>query len=170
MSVIKKAVYAAMFAALICVATMIIRIPTIGGYLNLGDCVVLICARILPPAYAFLAAGLGSALADIICGYTLYAPATFVIKGIMALTAHAVFGFLYKKTSKIIVSRIIGGASAELIMIAGYYIFEAVIVYGSFFTPVPNILTNTAQGLICLAVSQLSEKQVLDKYFKSKYN
>ena len=39
----KKIVIAALLAALTCVATMIIKIPSpLKGYLNLGDCVVLL--------------------------------------------------------------------------------------------------------------------------------
>lgn len=39
---LRTLILAAMFAALTCVATMIIHIPSpIGGYFNLGDCMVL---------------------------------------------------------------------------------------------------------------------------------
>ena len=80
---------ASLLAALCCVATMIIKIPSpLKGYLNLGDCVVLLSGWFLSPLYGFLAAGLGSALADVFSGYVTYAPATFVIKGIMALIAY----------------------------------------------------------------------------------
>ena len=42
---IKKLVFAALFAALSCAATMVIRIPTpIGGYIHAGDAVVLLSA------------------------------------------------------------------------------------------------------------------------------
>ena len=75
-----------MLAALCCVATMIIKIPSpLKGYLNLGDCVVLLSGWLLGPAYGFAAAGIGSALADIFSGYVIYAPATFIIKGLMAI-------------------------------------------------------------------------------------
>ena len=150
----KKVVFSAMFAALICVATMIIRIPTIGGYLNLGDCVVLLSGWVLGPAFGFCAAGIGSALADIFCGYTLYAPATFVIKGLMAVVAYALFNAIQKKT-KVLPAKIISGAASELIMIAGYYIFESLVVYNNFITPAPNILTNAAQGAVCLVAAML---------------
>ena len=84
----KKIVTAALFASLVCVATMIVKIPSpMKGYLNLGDCVVLLCGWLLSPLYGFLAAGLGSALADLFSGYIIYAPATFIIKGGMALIA-----------------------------------------------------------------------------------
>ena len=80
---------AALFASLVCVATMIVKIPSpMKGYLNLGDCVVLLCGWLLSPLYGFLAAGLGSALADLFSGYIIYAPATFIIKGGMALIAY----------------------------------------------------------------------------------
>ena len=82
----KQIVTAALFAALACVATMVIKIPSpMDGYLNLGDCVVLAAGWLLAPGYGFLAAGLGSGLADLFSGYAAYAPATFVIKGLMAL-------------------------------------------------------------------------------------
>ena len=39
-----KIVVAAVFAALSCVATMVIQIPTpTGGYVHMGDCIVLLC-------------------------------------------------------------------------------------------------------------------------------
>ena len=62
----KKLVIAALFASLVCVATMIIKIPSFqGGYVNLGDSIVLVCAWFLSPGYAFAAAAIGSGLADI---------------------------------------------------------------------------------------------------------
>ena len=85
----QKIVMAALFAALTCVATMVIKIPSpMKGYLNLGDCVVLTAGWMLSPTYGFLAAGLGSALADLILGYTVYSPVTFIVKGLMALVAY----------------------------------------------------------------------------------
>ena len=75
----QKIVMSSLLAALACVATMIIKIPSpLNGYINLGDCVVLLSGWLLPPVYGFVAAGLGSALADIFSGYIIYAPATFV--------------------------------------------------------------------------------------------
>ena len=65
----KQIVTAALFAALACVATMVIKIPSpMDGYLNLGDCVVLAAGWLLAPGYGFLAAGLGSGLADLFRG------------------------------------------------------------------------------------------------------
>ena len=78
----QKIVTASMLAALTCVATMIIKIPSpLKGYINLGDASVLLSGWLLSPVYGFFSAGIGSALADIFSGYTVYAPATFLIKG-----------------------------------------------------------------------------------------
>ena len=84
----QKLVLSAMLAALVCVTTRIVKIPSpFQGYLNLGDCIVLFCGWVLSPVYGFFAAGIGSALADLFSGYLVYAPATFLIKGVMALIA-----------------------------------------------------------------------------------
>nr|MBQ4319945.1 ECF transporter S component [Clostridia bacterium] len=118
----KKIVMAALMAALACAATMVIKIPSpLKGYLNLGDCIVLVAGWILSPAYGFLAAGLGSALADVFSGYVTYAPATFVIKGLMAPVAFYGFKLLSRKFGNY-VSEIISGAAAETVMILGYFV------------------------------------------------
>jgi uncharacterized membrane protein len=135
---------AAMLAALTCVATMIIKIPSpLKGYVNIGDCVVLLAAWSLSPTYAFLSAGLGSALADLFSGYLIYAPATFVIKGAMTLIAYYVSRAVNKKGNA--VSQIVGGVAAEVWMAVGYYVFEG-ILYG-FAPSAVNIPANCVQGV-----------------------
>ena len=141
----KKIVIAALFAALTCVATMIIKIPSpLKGYINLGDCIVLLAGWMLSPFYSFLAAGLGCALADIFSGYLTYAPATFIIKGSMALIAFFVYKLLHNKTGNSI-SRIFGGILAEITMITGYFLFEG-LLYG-FIPSLVNIPANAVQGI-----------------------
>lgn len=140
----QKLAIAALLAALTCVATMIIKIPSpLKGYLNLGDCIVLTAGWMLSPLYGFLSAGLGSALADLFSGYALYAPATFLIKGLMALAAWFIYKALRKKINNP-VSRIISGLIAEIIMILGYYVFEG-FMYG-FSASLVNVPANAVQG------------------------
>ena len=85
----------ALFAALACVATMSIRIPTpgTGGYIHPGDAIVILAGIILGPVYGMLAGGIGSALSDLIGGYFVYVPITLVIKGLVALVS----GLIYQK-------------------------------------------------------------------------
>ena len=149
-SKIKKLGVASLLAALTCVATMIIKIPSpLEGYLNLGDCIVLVCGWMLPPVYGFAAAGLGSALADLFSGYAIYAPATFAIKGIMALIAFACFYLLQKRIGKF-PARLIGGVLAEAAMILGYFVFEG-FLYG-FAPSLVNIPANAVQGVAGLVI------------------
>ena len=147
---------AALMAALACVATMIIKVPSpLKGYLNLGDCVVLAAGWMLSPVYGFLAAGLGSALADLFSGYVVYAPATFLIKGCMALIAYFGFRLLHKKVSDL-PSRIISGTAAEMLMILGYFVFEGC-MYG-FGPSVVNIPANAVQGIAGLIIGIILTK------------
>ena len=157
-----------MLAARACVATMIIKLPSpLGGYINLGDCIVLLCGWVLGPVYAFMAAGIGSALADIFSGYVLYAPATFVIKGLMALLACAIFASLSKKI-KPFSARLLGAIAAEIVMIGGYFVFEG-FIYG-FAPSLVNIPANAVQGIAGIIIGMmlitLFEKQNILKMLK----
>ena len=160
----RKIVLAALVAALACVATMIVKIPSpMKGYVNLGDCIVLVAGWILSPWYAFLAAGLGSALADLFSGYVIYAPATFLIKGVMALIAFALFRVLKKATGHF-VAQLVGGVSAEIWMVLGYFLFEG-FLYG-FGPSLVNIPANAAQGVAgvvigCVLIKILEKTKLL---------
>lgn len=149
----KTIVIAGLMAALVCVVTMIIKIPSpLKGYVNLGDCVVLLCGWLLSPVYGFLAAGIGSALADLLSGYAIYAPATFIIKGIMAFVAMNIFKLINKRKGMLL-SATISGVAAEIVMILGYFIFEGVL-YG-FGSSVVNIPANGVQGVAGLVLGVL---------------
>ena len=140
----KRIVITALMAAMVCVATMIIKIPSpMKGYLNIGDCIVLLCGWLLSPGYGFVAAGLGSALADMFSGYITYAPATFLIKGSTALIAFACFKLMNKRLGRL-PSQIIGAVLAEIVMVFGYFVFEG-FMYG-FVPSAVNIPANAVQG------------------------
>ena len=84
-------VMAGLFAALGCAATMVLQVPSpTGGYLNLGDAVVLLGAYLLGPVYGAVAGGVGPALADLLSGYTAYVPGTLVIKGAFGAAASTI--------------------------------------------------------------------------------
>ena len=92
-SKLKKIVLTALFAALSCVATMSIKLPTpgTGGYIHPGDAMVILSGVVLGPWWGLLAGGIGSAMADLLGGYFVYVPITFAIKGLVAVCA----GLLY---------------------------------------------------------------------------
>ena len=146
----KKLVMAALMAALACIVTMIIKVPSpLKGYVNLGDCIVLAAGWMFSPTYGFMAAAIGSAMADVFSGYVLYAPATFVIKGVMALIACYGYKLSSKKLGDV-ASRIISGILAEIFMVLGYYVFEG-FLYG-FIPSLVNIPANAVQGVAGLIV------------------
>ena len=92
---LRTLILAAMFAALTCVATMIIHIPSpIGGYFNLGDCMVLLSAFVLGPVWGTAAGG--------ICAF-------------------AKNGSRFGKTFS---GSLLGSVAAEIIMVVGYFLYE----------------------------------------------
>lgn len=167
---LKKLVLAALFAALSCVSTMIIQIPSpMNGYVNLGDCFVLLGGVILGPVWGFLAGGTGSMLADILSGYAHYAPGTFLIKGIMAL----VLVVLYKKLSSKMphsVSYLISATVSEFIMIAGYFGYASLIL-GKGLAAASSIPGNIMQGIFGVVSSflliKVIERTKIQKYIES---
>lgn len=153
-----KIVITALFAALICVATMVVQvpIPATGGYANLGDGIILICAFLMHPAYAVCAAGLGSMLADILAGYISFAPGTLVIKAGVALVAALVYRrFCAKRGAKgKLAIMVLAGVLAEAFMVLGYFFYEAVIL-GVGVAAAGGIIGNIGQGIVGVAVACL---------------
>lgn len=130
----------ALFTAIVCIATMVINIPipATKGYVNASEVAVFLSAILLPGGLGILAAGIGCALADLILGYTLYAPATLIIK---ALEASMAILFLRKMKLPTIVAFILGC----LFMPLGYFLYET-FLYG-YQTAAVGALPNLLQGL-----------------------
>lgn len=107
------------------------------------------------------------ALADVFAGYAVYAPATFVIKGVMVLVAYGSYVILSRRI-KALPSRILSGTLAELVMVLGYLGFEGVL-YG-FAPSLVNIPANCVQGIVGIAVGAvlitIFEKQNIIKILK----
>lgn len=140
---------AAMLAALTCIATIVFIIPVpLGGYLNLGDCFVLASGWILGPAYGFAAGAIGSAMADIFSGFAVYAPATFIIKGCMALLAAVIAKKMTSKNGNMLVAHVVASIAAELVMVAGYYLTDAAVMGLGFNAALATIPWNCVQGLV----------------------
>ena len=97
---IKKMVTAALFAAIVCISTLIVLTYSATGYIHLGDCFVLVAGWVLGPFWGALAAAVGSMYRPDITA--VYMPATLIIKGLMAAAAFWVM------------SRIRGGAAGIL--------------------------------------------------------
>ena len=153
---LEKAVLCALFAALCCLATVVIQVPApLVGYLNLGDCVVLTGAFLLGPLYGALAAGIGSALADLLSGFVQYVPATFVIKGLVALVAGVLFALLRRHLRvPAFLSRLFAGLLGESVMVLGYFTYEAWLLgYGA--AALSGMPLNVVQAALGIVVSMV---------------
>jgi len=113
------------FAALTCVLTMLISIPipATQGYINIGDVGVMLTALIFGPVIGSLGGGIGSALADIFLGYPLWAPATFIVKGLEGLIVGLIAN-PRKVRTYFNVFDIIAVIFGGLFMVFGYFIVE----------------------------------------------
>lgn len=104
---ILKLTYSGLMAALTFISTSILAFPIAftNGYIHLGDGFVLSCGVVLGKRNGALAAGIGSALADIYLGYASWALPTFIIKALMAYMV----GYIYEDiTNKGKVYRLVG--------------------------------------------------------------
>ncbi len=167
---IRKLVLSAMFAALCCVATMIVQIPTVAGYTNLGECMCLLAGLVLGPWYGFFAAGIGSGLADLLAGYAHYVPGTFLIKGLVALIAALLLRPLLKKGEKIPFWRLaVIELPSEVVMVLGYFGYKALILGKglSAAASIPNNLVQAAIGIVLsvLLYTALSKVPEIHKAF-----
>jgi uncharacterized membrane protein len=77
----------AILIAVTAIFTYIIRIPIAPtrGYINFGDVAIFFTAILFGPWTAFIAGGVGTALADLISGYAQWAPFTFFAHGLQGL-------------------------------------------------------------------------------------
>ncbi len=143
-------IYCALAIAMVTLSTMIIKIPTIKGYINFGDIFIFSIAVLLGKKTGFIAGAMGSALADLMVGFAIYAPGTFVIKGLEGLICGIIADRLSLGGNKTM-SLAIGTACGALEMVGGYFLYEA-LVFG---LPVglASIPGNLLQGGISAVVA-----------------
>ncbi len=146
---VKKLALAGVLIALVTVLTAVIHIPIPGtqGYVNLGDAVLIFTGLLLGPLFGGLTGGIGSALADLLLGYTIYVPITLVVKGLEGALA----GVLMK--SKLKEFPLLIGMLCGLWMAFGYYICE-IFLYGHL-AALASVPANLGQGAVGAVVGTL---------------
>lgn len=138
----------ALFIALTVVATMFIniRLPIMGngGLIHLGNVPLFIAAFVFGRKTGAIAGAFGMGLFDILSGWALWAPFTFVIVGAMGYVA----GLLAERMpGKKIVVFSVAVVVATLIKVVGYY-FAEVVLYGNWIQPFGSIPGNIMQVVI----------------------
>ncbi|MGI6737093.1 MAG: ECF transporter S component [Anaerovoracaceae bacterium] len=152
-------VMTAMMMCLILVMTILIRIPipATEGYIHLGDCMIFLAVLLLGWKWGAVAAGVGSALADLIGGFVAYAPITLVVKAVMALVVGLFISHALKHNAgrgRLLLMEIIGMVLGGAVMCGGYYLAES-IMYGSWVTPLISMAMNTLQFVIGIVIATL---------------
>lgn len=151
----------ASLAAMTCVATMVIKIPTpTMGYVHPGDCFVLLAGFMLGSVTGGVSAGIGSMLSDLLGGYAAWAPGTFIIKFLTAYVAALVFrGLSRNNNMRLSMKAVLAGTAGEIVMITGYFLYnilmltvistgsEAVAVGAAVTQSAAEIPFNVVQGL-----------------------
>lgn len=138
----------ALLTALIFVSTKLINIPTpVGGVINLVDAVILTISLLVSRRSAVFASGIGSFISELLSPYAIFAPATLLIKSLMAFTSNTLFHKLkYHENIKILIAFI----SAEIIMIVGYFIYQAFFLSLGIYTASLDIINNITQASISI--------------------
>lgn len=122
---VKELVLTAIMIALVFLAGSIIKVPSLGGFVHIGDCMVFISVIVLGKKRGAIASGLGMFLVDALGGYIYWAPFTFIIKTIMAYIAGVIIekidiskNNINKFKKEYVLAFIIAG----IFMIIGYFI------------------------------------------------
>ncbi len=126
-------VMVALFTALTFVVTMFVNIPAsiilgAGGNINLGDSIIFIAGVVLGPVGGAISGAIGASMADIASSYVIYAPFTFVIKGLAGYMVGFMFRIIFKSKQESAVARLLAFAVGAVIVVVGYFFAEAILL------------------------------------------
>ncbi len=163
---VKNLVAGALMAALCLIFTAVLPIRTIGqGYVHLGDMIVLLCGFLPGGAAGMLAAAIGSSMADLYVGASVYAVPTFFIKGIMVLAVW----LMTRNTKPLGLLTVAAFIVAEMIMLGGYFLFDffffgiaEVGILGMILSGLPQAAFGIVAGYLVLA--SLVKTGYIEKY------
>ena len=148
-----KIAAAAILTAVTVVMTIAVRIPIAPtrGYINLGDLAIYFTALAFGPLTAFIAGGLGTAIADILSGFSQWAPFSFIIHGLQGLAVGLILKLLLRRENKfsVIVSGIIVFAVGTVIMAGGYFAVGCLMAgAGAAVVEIPGNIVQNLAGII----------------------
>lgn len=140
---LKTLVISAVFIALTYLFTAFvnIRLPIggNGGLIHLGNVPLFLAAILFGKKTGALAGGIGMGLFDLLSGWTLWAPFTLVIVGLMGYLVGAI-----TERHRGMAWNTLAIALACVVKVVGYYIAEG-IIYGNWIAPVMSIPGNLIQ-------------------------
>jgi len=146
----------AMLIALVFVATFFlnIRLPIAanGGLVHLGTAMLFIASILFGPKKGAMAGAIGMGLFDLVSGWTLWAPFTFVVRGLQGYIVGKI-AWSNGRNGTSVAFNLLGTILSVPVMLAGYYVCEGVL-YGSWIAPLASIPGNLTQIVvgICIAI------------------
>lgn len=151
-------VYTALMICLVLLGTVLFRIPVpmTQGYVHLGDTMIFLGVLMLGKRHGAAAAGLGSALADILGGFAFWAPWTLVIKFFMAFVTGLILERYARNhkhshsTDRLV--RLTAMTAGGILMCAGYLAAETM-MYGSFALAIVGLPWNIGQVIVGMVLS-----------------
>ena len=156
-----------LMVAFVCIATMIIQIPVpmTQGYVNIGDSIIFVTSIVFGPIPGMIAGGIGSALADILTGYSYWALFTLIIKGFEGY----IVGIVVRNNATLI-KNILATLLGTIIMVFGYLVFGT-FLQGSFIVSLSSVPSNIIQGIVSMVIGiPLSSYLLNIRYIKSLKN
>ncbi|GEK32221.1 membrane protein [Kurthia zopfii] len=145
----------AMCIALVFVATLFlnIRLPISvnGGLVHLGTAMLFITTLLFGPKKGMIIGAVGMGLFDLFSGWTLWAPFTFVTRGLQAWIVGTIAYSAYRNASSIPFN-VMGILASVPVMLAGYYLCEG-IIFGNWIAPATSIPGNLLQNAVGLVIA-----------------
>ncbi len=140
--------------AIVFVSTYLIqfRLPfaSQGGLVHAGNIALFTIAILFGSRRGALSGACGMALFDLVSGWTVWAPFTFVIRGVMGWMIGKLAVRDDVGVSKFVIRNVAVIVISAVWMIAGYYMTE-VILYGNWVAPVGSIPGDILQTVIGIA-------------------
>ena len=163
----KDLVETALLTALVFVSTAFINIKlpilSSGGLVHLGNVMLFTSALLFGKKKGAIAGAIGMGLFDLTSGWALWAPFTFIIRGVMGYIIGSI-AYSKNRNGQNIMVNAIAIVVSGIFMIAGYYVAE-IILYGNFLAPVASIPGNITQLVVGLVIG-LPLSTILKKYTK----
>ena len=147
----KELTKSALLLSILIVVSIFITMPTMYGYLNISDAVIMISTLILSRKSVGLVAGIGCFISDMYLGYGQYAIFTFIIKFIQ--------GYVCKLMIDKKISYYISFMICVIIMLIGYGITD-IILNNSIEYFIVSISANLPQAITCYLIGILLVKPI----------
>ena len=136
----------AAMAALVFLGTYFFKIPTMSGYIHLGDCMILLTVGLFGIKKGALAGAIGGGLSDLVGGFFYWVVPTLFIKCMWALVMGLIMHKVMKDKKG---SFIVGAAVGGVLHIAAYTIVRA-FIYGvsTAIVEIPGLAFQTCAGIV----------------------